>query len=261
MDPPQPLLKGPGKTGDQDQCHFITLLPDLFSSGDSLRKQQWISTRKKCMRIQEWVLRLKKKKKKDCVREIRPAVRSQNVREDDGYFRKPRRQRKRTVSSGFPSLHWLILPLRVCASEKGVCLNGFSSSSISDKLLSAGASRDLSALVTTVVQCFHLKNEQDGYQRQSFSEIQVLHRKKLDATKDVKRCIWGIQHCYLHFQELVISHNNHKYAPWWFCYLNKICLSNSNFKSFIFPDNNGVLTYTSKYTLNWTVSHYYPQPG
>lgn len=73
----------------------------------------------------------------------------------------------------------------------------------------------------------------------------------MDATKDVKRCIWGIQHRYLHFQELVISHDNKKPTPWWFCYLNQICLRNSNSKSFNFPVNNGVLAYTSKYELKY----------
>lgn len=68
-----------------------------------------------------------------CVRRTGSSCQPSKCEEDDGYARKPRRQRKAAVRSGFPTRHWLILPLgeRVRAPGRRVCLNGFSSSSIS----------------------------------------------------------------------------------------------------------------------------------
>lgn len=134
----------------------------------------------------------------NCVRRSRSSCQTSKCEEDGSYVRKPRRQGKRTVRSGFPSLHWLILPLRVCVClRKESCRNGFSSWSISDKLLSAGASRDLPALVATVVQCCHLKKGTRWVEDAKFLRNTGLIFNKLDAKKDVWRCIWGIQRYHL----------------------------------------------------------------
>lgn len=74
------------------------------------------STLERAWEIQEWVLKISLS---DCVRQSRSSCQASKCEEDDSYARKPRRQRKRTVRSGFPSRHWLILPLRVaCIWER-----------------------------------------------------------------------------------------------------------------------------------------------
>lgn len=152
------------------------------------------STLERAWEFKNWVLRLFFFN--DCVRGTRSSCQTSKCEEDDGYVRKPR-QRKRTVRSGFPSLHWLILPLRVRASEKGVCLNGFSSSSISDKLLSAGASRDLPRFGGNCCAMLSFEKWTRWLKEARLLRNTGLIFNKLDAAKDVWRCIWGIQHCHL----------------------------------------------------------------
>lgn len=137
----------------------------------------------------------------------RSSCQTSKCEEDDSYVRKPRRQAKRTVRSDFPSLHWLILPLHVRVYlRKESFLNGFSSWSISDKLLSAGASRNLPALVATVVQCCHLKKRNKMGRR---SKVSQKHWFCIQHTGCQKGCLevylGNLAVPSVHFQELVIS--------------------------------------------------------
>lgn len=50
----------------------------------------------------------------DSVQRSASSCQPSKCEEDDGYARKPRRQRKAAVRSGFPTRHWLILPLGTC---------------------------------------------------------------------------------------------------------------------------------------------------
>lgn len=128
--------------------------------------------------------------------EPRSRCQPQNCEEDDGYARKPRRQRKRAVRSGFPSRHWLILPLRLHASEEGVCLNGFSSWRTRADFTGPGR-RDTSTpfgdsrcAIAPFERCATWLKKKNCF-------WELLLKKRMDAAEDVWRCIWGIWRCHL----------------------------------------------------------------
>lgn len=129
-------------------------------------------------RIQEWVLGFffSLSFYNDSVQRSESSCQPSKCEEDDGYARKPRRQRKAAVRSGFPTRHWLILPLGECV-RACVRLGDVSVSTVSvlqaslDKMLGAGGIKDRPALVgERCANAVVFKNEQDGKTRQSFSE-------------------------------------------------------------------------------------------
>lgn len=184
----------------------------------------------------------------DCVRGSRSSCQSANCEEDDGYVRKPRRQRKTTVRSGFPSLHWLILPLRERATKKGSLSQQF---------------QFLKNLWQTA-RCRGCDKAGEGHQEtcrlwwQLLCNVAVwktnkmakrmkafLRKAGLRFTKTGchKRMFGGVSGEFStaicafpgtrHILTKSVYVKHRERVRWLFCYLNQMCQSNGNFSGFI----------------------------
>lgn len=123
--------------------------------------------------------------------------------EDDGYVRKPKRQGKTTVRSGFPSLHWLILPLRVRASEKRSLSQRFQ---FLKHLWQTALCQGIKRPAHFVSKCCAMLSFEKGKHKMALLRNTTLIFNKLDATKDVWRRILGNSAPpSAHFKEIITS--------------------------------------------------------
>lgn len=219
---------------------IVTIVTHYVQSNKSIlegaqKKQEWV------LHI-HWVI---------ACREVGPAVRPIHVRKMTVMSGNQEDRRKEQLDQVSPLYIDSFFPFVCVCLRKRVCLNGFSSWSIFDKLLrgedairpTGGIKRTAPPWWELLWNVFLLKNEHGGYKNQRFSETQRTFTK----TGCFERMYGGVSGevstaiCAFPWTRHILMKSIHikykEYVHWWFCYLRQVCQSNSTVTVLYLSDN------------------------